>query len=82
METKKTSLQKVLSIIDKNGHATENITLETSLENYIDSLDQVEIVLEIEKELNTHIADDEVEKWKTIGDIVSTYELFSNNKNK
>lgn len=77
MNQNPTSLEKVLSIIDNQGHHIEGVTETTILDGYIDSLDLGEIVFEIERRLNTQIADDEVENWQTVGDIVATYDLFN-----
>lgn len=79
MTKRKTSVEKVLSIIDNHGHNIENVNEQTNLKDYIDSLEQAEIVLSIEKELNANIPDDEIENWVTISDIVTTYELYKYN---
>jgi acyl carrier protein len=47
---------------------------ETLLEDVMDSLDVVEITLEIEKKLNCRIEDSEVEEWKNVQDIVNAYQ--------
>lgn len=50
------------------------ITSETPLENIMDSLDVVEVTLEIEKRLNCQIKDSEVEEWETVQDIINCYQ--------
>ena len=40
----------------------------------IDSLDLVELVTEAEDELNVRISDADLEKIKTVGDIIKTFE--------
>lgn len=53
----------------------EKITSETTFEDIeADSLDVVELVMALEEEYNLEIADEEVEKIKTVGDIVSYIE--------
>jgi len=53
----------------------ERIDLKTTFEDIdADSLDVVELVMALEEEFNLEIADEEVEKIKTIGDIVSYIE--------
>ncbi|MBU5439965.1 acyl carrier protein [Tissierella sp. MSJ-40] len=50
----------------------ESITMDTSLMNDLeaDSLDAVEIMMELEDEFNITIPDEDAEKFKNIGDIV------------
>lgn len=50
----------------------ESITMDTSLMNDLeaDSLDAVEIMMELEDEFNLTIPDEDAEKFKNIGDIV------------
>lgn len=49
----------------------EKITSETTFEDIeADSLDVVELVMALEEEFDLEIADEEVEKIKTVGDIV------------
>jgi acyl carrier protein len=37
-----------------------------------DSLDVVELTMEIEKALDTDIADDDAQSWRTVGDVIRT----------
>ncbi len=55
---------------------TSDITLETSLTKDLeaDSLDAVEVIMEIEDEYGIEIPDEEAEKFVTIGDIVNYVE--------
>lgn len=55
---------------------TSDITLETSLTKDLeaDSLDAVEVIMEIEEEYGIEIPDEEAEKFVTIGDIVAYVE--------
>ena len=55
---------------------TSEITLETSLTKDLeaDSLDAVEVIMEIEDEYGIEIPDEEAEKFVTIGDIVNYVE--------
>lgn len=73
------SFEKVVKII-ANQLGVEDvseITRTTSLMNDLeaDSLDAVEIIMEIEDEFGIEIPDDEAEKFKNIGDIVDYVEL-------
>jgi acyl carrier protein len=53
----------------------EKITSETTFEDIeADSLDVVELVMALEEEYDLEIADEEVEKIKTVGDVVSYIE--------
>ncbi len=53
----------------------EKIEMKTTFEDIdADSLDVVELVMALEEEYNLEIADEEVEKIKTVGDIVNYIE--------
>lgn len=39
----------------------------------LDSLDQVEALMELEKEFNVTITDEEAENWRTVGDIIKFF---------
>lgn len=58
---------------------TETVTLETRLGEDLnaDSLDIVEMLMALEDEFGVDIPDEEIEKMKTVGDVVSYIE---NNK--
>ena len=55
-------------IEEKIGEEKENITLEADLFDDIgfDSLDVVEVVMEVEKEFNIAIPDDKIERVRTV----------------
>jgi acyl carrier protein len=40
----------------------------------VDSLDVVEILIEIEEGFNIEIQDEQAEKWETVGDVIATVE--------
>lgn len=44
----------------------------------MDSLDVLETSADLEKHLNCIIQDQETENWKTVGDILTTYEIKAN----
>ncbi|QUH20864.1 acyl carrier protein [Alkaliphilus sp. B6464] len=73
------SFEKVVKIIagQLGVEDVSEITRATSLMNDLeaDSLDAVEIIMEIEDEFGIEIPDDEAEKFKNIGDIVDYVEL-------
>lgn len=50
-----------------------NVTKEsTFIDLFVDSLDLIEIVVDLEKEFGVHITDSEIYEWQTIGDIILT----------
>lgn len=67
---------KVKGLISEQLSVDEDeITMETSFEELdADSLDIVEMVMALEEEFNLEISDEEVEKIKTVGDIVKYIE--------
>lgn len=64
--------EKIRAIICEGFDIDEaEVELETHLEDLnFDSLDMVEIVMDIEDEFNVEVPDEAVEKFLTIGDIV------------
>lgn len=60
-------------IVDKLGVDQKEVTLEASFTNDLgaDSLDQVELIMEFEKEFNISIPDEAAEKIQTVGDAVN-----------
>lgn len=67
---------KVKEIISKQlDLEEENIAPENTFEELeADSLDVVELVMNLEEEFNLEIADEEIEKIKTVADIVQYVE--------
>ena len=62
---------KVIAIIvDKLGVDEKEVTPEASFTNDLgaDSLDTVELIMELEKEFDVQIPDDQAEKIATVGD--------------
>jgi acyl carrier protein len=57
---------------DYLGDPTAEITAETSFATDLgaDSLDTVELVMELEEEFDINIPDDEAERMKTVGDVI------------
>lgn len=74
MEEIKNKVVKIIS--EKLGKKTDDITLESHFVNdlNLDSLDTVEIIMAFEKEFAISIPDDEAEKIRTVGDVVSFIE--------
>ncbi len=66
------TLDKVKEIVSEQlDIETEKLTTETTFEEIdADSLDLVELVMALEEEFEIEISDEEVEKIKTVGDIV------------
>ena len=68
---------KVTSIItDKLGVEESQVVPEASFTNDLgaDSLDTVELIMELEKEFDLQIPDDEAEKIVTVGDAIAFIE--------
>ena len=63
-------------IIDKLGVDESEVTTEASFTNDLgaDSLDTVELIMELEKEFDIQIPDDEAEGIATVGDAISFVE--------
>lgn len=63
-------------IIDKLGVEDNQVTPEASFTTDLgaDSLDTVELIMELEKEFDLQIPDEEAEKIQTVGDAISYIE--------
>ena len=61
--------EKVVAIVaEQLGISTDDITAETTLEDLnADSLDVVEVIMELESEFHMEIPDEDAEKIKTVG---------------
>ena len=67
-------LEKIQEIIaDKLSIDAEEITLDSSFIDDLnaDSLDTVELIMALEDELEMEIPDEDVENFKTVGDVVN-----------
>ncbi|GIN83735.1 acyl carrier protein [Heyndrickxia sporothermodurans] len=67
-------LERVTKIIvDRLGVEESKVTLEASFKDDLgaDSLDVVELVMELEDEFDMEISDDDAEKISTVGDAVN-----------
>jgi acyl carrier protein len=70
-------LDKIRDVVIKKFKVQpENVTVATRLREdlNVDSLDAVELIMELEDTFNVKISDDEAQKLKTIGDIVTFIE--------
>ena len=68
---------KVIAIVvDKLGVDESQVTPEANFTSDLgaDSLDTVELIMELEKEFNISIPDDEAEKIATVGDAIAYIE--------
>lgn len=64
-----TTLERVLDVVTDAVVLPDNMSEDTVIEDLqLDSLDFAELVMAIEEEFDT--SDEEVEGWKTFGDIV------------
>ena len=63
-------------IVDKLGVAGREVKPEATFTNDLgaDSLDTVELIMELEKEFNITIPDDQAEKIATVGDAIAYVE--------
>lgn len=65
-----TAVKKIIA--EQLGIASENIKESDSIETLgADSLDSVEIVMRLEEQFGIEINDEEAEKLKTVGDVVT-----------
>lgn len=63
-------------VVDKLGVDEKNVTPEASFTNDLgaDSLDTVELIMELEKEFNIQIPDEATEQITTVGDVIKYVE--------
>ena len=76
-----TVLERVTKVVvDRLGVDESEIKMEASFREDLgaDSLDVVELVMELEDEFDTEISDDDAEKIATVGDAVSFIETKVN----
>lgn len=75
--------ERVIGIVCENlGVSREQVTRQTSFQEDIgaDSLDIVELVMELEEEFEITIPDDAAEKIKTVGEAIDYIEREQNKK--
>ena len=65
--------EKIKDILSEQlGISQDDLTMDSAIEDLgVDSLDLVEIIMALESEYDIDISDDDVEKIKTVGDIVN-----------
>ena len=62
-------------IVEQLGVAKEQVTEDATFDSFgADSLDKVELVMELEEEFEMLVPDDEAEKLKTVGDAMDYIE--------
>lgn len=63
-------------IVERLGVDESDVTLEASFTEHLgaDSLDTVELIMELEKEFNISIPDDQAENISTVGDAIKYIE--------
>ena len=71
IQTKVTSI-----IVDKLGVSENEVTLDAAFTEHLgaDSLDTVELIMELEKEFGSQIPDEQAEQIRTVGDAVAYIE--------
>jgi acyl carrier protein len=77
MTKMKTNLERLqMMIIERIPFEGGEISLELNLHNdlELDSLDVVELTLEVEKEFDIRISDKEMEEWETVKDVLDSIE--------
>ena len=69
-------LSIVVDVLHLSPDQVKDITYDTNLvvDLDVDSLDVVEISMSVEDVFEIEVDDEEVERWKTIGDIIETIE--------
>lgn len=70
-------VEKVTNIIvDRLGVTKEQVTLEASFKEDLsaDSLDVVELIMELEEEFSIEISEEDTDKISTVGDVISYIE--------
>ena len=74
MSTEEPSIEERLKeiLVKQFGESEKSVTIETSFVNDLgaDSLDIVELVMELEDEFDVSIPDEDAEKMQTVGDAV------------
>ena len=71
--------EKIKKILcDQLDVEEENITLESNISDDLgaDSLDVVDLVMSIEEEFDLEFQDDQIDKFKTVGDLVNYIERY------
>lgn len=69
---------RVIACIANCGFDVRDVTRETHFDELgMDSLDSVEILMELEDHFSFEIADRDTEDWTTVGDIITTVERLS-----
>lgn len=70
--------QKVFEIIRRvTGEDDIELSSNISYDLGMDSLDVVDVVVKLEDEFCTIISDEEIEEWRTVGDIVDLLEKIA-----
>jgi acyl carrier protein len=84
MSTEEPSIEERLKeiIIKQFGEDKKSVTLESSFVNDLgaDSLDIVELVMELEDEFDVNIPDEDAEKMQTVGDAVKYINEYTKKK--
>lgn len=81
--TQTAAFLRILEILKNHPFEIENtnqLTESTLLSTFLDSIEIIELAIQVEKELESSITDYTVENWNTIGDIANTYQNIKNDK--
>ena len=63
---------------ERQPHYADEMNEADKVKDIIDSLDRIEVAIDLERIMNVNIPDETVESWVTIKDIVDTIEKIGN----
>lgn len=83
MEITELDVLEVIQVEVSNLISEEDLKIDTKLSDIgMDSLDRIELVMELEDEFDLSISDDNVETWEVVDDIVKSVMEANEGKNE